>query len=38
VECVSDERLLRMVMQNEISDAKTVVGFFKAKQFLKELS
>jgi len=35
VERIPGERLLTMVMQNEIPDAKTVVGFFKAKQFLE---
>jgi len=28
-------RMVEMVMQNEIPDAKTVVGLFKAKQFLE---
>jgi len=36
VERVPEARLLAMVMQNEIRDAKTVVGFFKAKQYLQE--
>ena len=35
VERVPGDRLLTMVMQNEIRDAKTVVGFFKAKQYLE---
>ena len=35
VERIPGERLLTMVMQNEIRDAKTIVGFFKAKQYLQ---
>jgi len=35
VERIPGARLLTMVMQNEIPDAKTAVGFFKAKQFLE---
>jgi len=29
------DKLLAMVMQNEIRDAKTIVGLFKAKQYLE---
>ena len=35
VERISEARLLTMVLENEIPDAKTVVGLFKAKQFLE---
>jgi len=35
VERIPGDRLLAMVMQNEIRDAKTVVGFFKTKQYLE---
>jgi len=36
VERITGDRLLTMVMQNEIRDAKTIVGFFKAKQLLEK--
>ena len=35
VERISEKKLLAMVMENEIPDAKTVVGLFRAKQFLE---
>lgn len=34
VECIPGARLRAMAMQNEIPDAKTVVGLFKAQAFL----
>jgi len=35
VERIPGERLLAMVMQNEVPDAKTVVGLFKTKTYLE---
>ena len=34
VERISDEEMRTMVMENEIRDAKTIVGFLKARQLL----
>ena len=36
VEAVCIERLLEKVMKNEISDAKTIIGILKTKEFLRK--
>lgn len=34
-ECFTSDEVMKMIMNNEINDAKTVIGFFKAMERLK---